>query len=58
MPYTSEKQRKFFHTDTAKKQGITPAMVKEYDSASKGKNLPERASSTTRRDKNNNRRTK
>lgn len=42
MPYKSDKQRKFFHTQTAKKQGITADMVKEYDQASKGKKLPER----------------
>lgn len=41
MPYTSDKQRRFFHTDTAKKKGITEAEVKEYDKASKGKKLPE-----------------
>lgn len=40
MPYASEKQRKFFHTKTARKRGITAAMVKEYDAASKGKKLP------------------
>ena len=43
MPYASDKQRKFFHTDTAKKNGITPEMVKEYDAASKGKKLPTKA---------------
>ena len=36
MPYASEKQRRFFHTATAKKAGVTSAMVKEYDKASKG----------------------
>lgn len=43
MPYKSAKQRAFFHTDTARKEGITPKMVKEFDDASKGKKLPERA---------------
>jgi len=43
VPYTSDKQRRFFHTDTAKKKGITSSMVKEYDKASKGKSLPETA---------------
>jgi predicted transcriptional regulator len=33
-------QRKFFHTASAKSKGITPAMVKEYDKASKGLDLP------------------
>lgn len=41
MPYKSDAQRKFFHTDTAKKEGITNAEVKEFDQASKGKELPE-----------------
>src|ERR1700730_2638801 len=41
MPYSSDAQRKFFHTDTAKKAGITDAEVKEFDKASKGKELPE-----------------
>jgi hypothetical protein len=41
MPYVSEKQRKFFHTDTAKKAGITGKQVKEFDKASKGLELPE-----------------
>lgn len=41
MPYKSDAQRKFFHTDTAKKAGITGAEVKEFDTASKGKELPE-----------------
>ncbi len=41
MPYVSDRQRRFFHTDTAKKQGITPDVVKEFDTASKGMKLPE-----------------
>lgn len=41
MPYRSEKQRKFFHTETAKKLGIKPTTVKEFDKASKGMDLPE-----------------
>lgn len=43
MPYASKKQERFFHTDTAKKAGITPAEVKEYDKASKGLKLSEAA---------------
>jgi hypothetical protein len=43
MPYKSAKQRAFFHTDTARKAGISAAMVKEYDEASKGKKLPKYA---------------
>lgn len=40
MPYDSDAQRRFFHTDTAKKKGITNAVVKDYDQASKGLKLP------------------
>lgn len=40
MPYSSDAQRKFFHTDSAKKAGISEKTVKEYDEASKGKKLP------------------
>ncbi len=43
MPYVSDRQRRFFHTDTARKHGITPAMVREYDESSRGKDLPEKA---------------
>ena len=32
MPYTA-KAKRFFHTDTARKQGITPAMVAEADAS-------------------------
>jgi hypothetical protein len=41
MPYKSDAQRKFFHTDTARKEGITSEMTHEFDEASKGKKLPE-----------------
>lgn len=43
MPYKSDAQRKFFHTSTAKKKGITKKMVHEWDEASKGKKLPKKA---------------
>ncbi len=43
MPYKSDKQRKFFHTATARKKGITPKIVKEFDKASKGKKLKKNA---------------
>jgi hypothetical protein len=43
MPYKSDAQRKFFHSAGAKKAGITKAEVKEFDSASKGMSLPEKA---------------
>jgi hypothetical protein len=42
MPYKSDAQRRFFHTDSAKKAGITEDEVKEFDQASKGKKLPEK----------------
>lgn len=35
MPYASDRQRKFFHTENARRAGITPAMVREYDDASR-----------------------
>ena len=43
MPYKSDAQRRFFHTDTARRKGISAADVKEFDSASRGMKLPERA---------------
>ena len=46
MPYKSDAQRKFFHSPGAKKAGISKATVDEYDSASKGKKLPEKKSSS------------
>lgn len=42
MPYKSAAQRRFFHTATAKRAGITEAEVKEFDAASKGMKLPEK----------------
>lgn len=42
MPYVSQAQQRFFHTDTAKKAGITDSEVKEYDQASKGLKLPKK----------------
>ena len=42
MPYKSDRQRRFFHA--AEKRGeISSKTVKEFDRASKGKKLPERA---------------
>lgn len=43
MPYVSDKQRRFFHTDAARKKGITPEMVAEYDEASRGQKHAARA---------------
>jgi len=42
MPYKSEAQRRYFHA--AEKRGeISHATVEEFDKASKGKKLPEKA---------------
>lgn len=40
MPYVSDAQRRYFHWAEGKKKGITKSVVKEWDSASKGKKLP------------------
>lgn len=50
-PYRSTKERAFFHTPTARKKGITKAMVDEYDKASKGMKMPERAGKSMMSDK-------
>jgi hypothetical protein len=42
VPYKSLAQERFFHTDTAKKAGIKPSTVKEFDQASKGMHLPKK----------------
>ncbi len=42
MPYVSDRQRRFFHSSGARKAGITPIQVHEFDEASKGMNLPDR----------------
>lgn len=39
MPYKSQKQRAYFHAAEARGE-ISPATVKEFDQASKGKKLP------------------
>ena len=44
MPYASDKQRRFFHTATARRKGITASTVAHYDSASRGTQMPERVS--------------
>ena len=43
MPYKSKAQERFFHTDSAATEGIKPEQITEWDQASKGKKLPERA---------------
>jgi len=40
MPYTSQKQRAWAHTDAGTKALGGPAKVHEWDQASKGKDLP------------------
>ena len=50
--YVSDRQRRFFHTDTAKAAGITQGSIDRRDQESKGKKLPEIApkkKKTTRR---------
>lgn len=49
MPYKSQAQQRFFHTDTARKAGITGKDVAEFDRASKGKKLPRKVSRAARR---------
>ena len=46
MPYSSEKQRAFFHTPTGLKK-IGFKKVKEFDRASKGLKLPKRSGGST-----------
>lgn len=48
MPYKSDAQRRFFHTDTARKKGISASTVKEFDEASKGMKLPKRKSKSAK----------
>lgn len=42
MPYKSDAQRRFFHSEGAKKAGISEKTIKEFDEASKGQELPEK----------------
>jgi hypothetical protein len=42
VPYSSEAQRRFFHSKGAKAKGIKAKDVKEFDKASKGMKLPAR----------------
>lgn len=48
MPYKSEQQRKWAHTDDAKRKGFP---TKEFDTESKGIKLPKRKSSLSSEDK-------
>ncbi len=49
MPYKSDAQRRFFHSQGAKRAGISPQTVKKWDKASKGKSTPERVRRSTSR---------
>lgn len=40
MPYTSQKQKAFFHTPAARQAGITPDETAEYDQESAALPLP------------------
>lgn len=48
MPYKSDAQRKLFHAKL-KRGEIKASTVAEFDRASKGKKLPERANVTRRK---------
>jgi len=47
MPYSSQAQRRLFHAKESRGE-IKPSVVKEFDTASKGLNLPEHVSNTKR----------
>lgn len=49
MPYVSDQQRKFFHTDTARRKGISAKTVEEFDNASRGKKLPHKVNKGKKR---------
>jgi hypothetical protein len=49
MPYKSKAQQRFFHTDTARRKGISAATVQEYDAASRGRSLPTRKKKPAKR---------
>ena len=49
MPYKSNKQRKFFNAKTARRKGITEAMVHEFDQASKGKTYEPKVKKTKKK---------
>ncbi len=42
MPYKSAAQRRFFHSKGAKRAGISAQTIREWDAASRGRNLPKR----------------
>jgi hypothetical protein len=48
MPYASKAQERWAHTPSAKKAGFPTA---EFDAASKGKKLPAKATSKTKKTK-------
>lgn len=47
MPYVSDKQRRWAHTDEGTKALGGPKKVKEWDDKSRGKDLPEEAPKKT-----------
>ncbi len=49
MPYKSAAQERFFHTDTARKKGISLKTVKEFDTASKEVDLPDKVKPKVKR---------
>lgn len=49
MPYTSDQQRKWAHTETGEKALGGAAKVAEWDAASKGKDLPKYAPSSKKK---------
>lgn len=53
MPYKSMLQQKFFNSKGAKKAGISPDVVSEFNKESKGLKLPEKSSPWIKMDKKN-----
>jgi hypothetical protein len=43
MPYRSLKQAAYMHANMGKKRGLTGKVIKEFDNASRGMDLPKTA---------------
>ena len=43
MPFKSQAQRRFMESNVGQKPGLTPAVLQEFEQASQGQALPERA---------------
>lgn len=43
MPWLSDKQRRFAHTEAGQRAGFTPERIAQWDAETAGKKLPERA---------------